>query len=122
VEARGDAEQVSRNVIACHCVDMVTYGTHRRGVGDSVEKFFELADPHSNIIGDGIDLSPVAGGKNHSATCVRRQSVQLLSEQGCGDRSPFQDLNRCGVDIQACDDEIQIDQTYCLFVSDFEYV
>ncbi len=112
MEARGDAEQVSRNVIACQCVDMVTYGTHRGGVGDSVEKFFELADPHSNVIGDRVNLSPIAGGKNYSATRVRREPTKVFPERVGGDSNALQDFNWCAVDIQTYENEIQFDQTY----------
>lgn len=116
MKARRDAEKMSRNLIARQSVNMVVkfaLAVHRGAAGDGSDKFFQLANTHFNIVGNRVDLGPVARRKNYSATSVRRQPAEMLFKRMGRDCDTLQEFNWSVVDVQACKNEIQFNRTCC---------
>lgn len=78
MEARRHIEKMSRNVIARQRVNVVVQIARRGVAGDGVEKSFQLANACFYVIGNPVNLGPIACGKNYPATGVRRQPLEVF--------------------------------------------
>ena len=84
MKTRSDIEQMSRNIIARQCVNVVAQfarATRRRAFGNGLDKFLQLANAHFRVIGNRVNLGPVACGKDHPATGMHRQPAEVDLER-----------------------------------------
>ncbi|MDA1280842.1 MAG: hypothetical protein O3B95_12545, partial [Chloroflexi bacterium] len=59
-----------------------------------------------------INLGPIAGRQDYAASGVLRQSFKVFLKRLGGNCNALENFDWSALDIQTCEDEIQIIQTY----------